>query len=257
MVNQWQYVGTMLLPASVNSAIMDEWEATLKTERARILSALTTKIPDLANFQDKVADASSDAYDDFLGTVGGKWDADMIQAKQRVKLATRYPVWKTGIDEAFKVGGTFETNVTGKKSKFNEARRVIGVVGHKALGTWNPVTMGALLLRGDTRIARYFDANDSFSGTLESVVDARRGALITPSMMAEAIQACVIAKYANEGGLTALRDTIITNANSRLDAILQVALDATHKGAGYDVTFVLAWSAPADNLSLTVTDVHP
>jgi len=247
----------MLLPSSVASAIMDEWETTLKGERARILSALTTKIPDLSAFQDKIADASSDAYADFLATVGGKWDVDMIEAKQRVKLATRYTVWKAGIDNAFKVGGTFETNVTAKKDKFNEARRVIGVVGHKALGSWNPAVMGTLLLRGDTRCARYFDANDSWSGTLESVVDARKGALLTPSIVAETVQACVIAKYANEGGLTALRDTIISNANTRLDAILQVALDATHKGGGYDVTFVLSWSAPDDNLKLTVTDVHP
>jgi len=257
MVNQWQYVGTMLLPADIATAIKDEWETTLKGERDRILTALGTKIPDSAAFADKIADASSDEYAAFLATVGGKWDVDQIEAKQRVKLAARYSVWKTGIESAFKVGGTFETNVTAKKAKFSELRRVIGLVGHKSLGTWNPAVMGILLLRGDTRVPRYFDANDSFSGTLENVCDPRKGALGTPSLVAEIVQACVLAKYANEGGLTAIRDAIITASNTRLDAILQVMLNATHSGGGYDVTVVLSWSAPDDNLKVTVTDVHP
>jgi len=247
----------MLLPSDIATAIKDEWETTLKAERARILSALQTKIPDSSNFADKIADASSDQFASFLATVGGAWDVDMIETKQRVKLATRYSVWKTGIEEAFKSGGTFETNVTAKKAKFSELRRVIGLVGHKALGTWNPVAMGVLLLRGDTRCARYFDANDSFSGTLENVCDPRKGALCTPSLVAEMVQACVLAKYANEGGLTAIRDTIITNSNTRIDEILQVMLNATHLGGGYDVTVVLSWSAPDDNLKVTVTDTHP
>jgi hypothetical protein len=244
----------MLLPSSLASAISDEWETTLKAERARILSSLQTKIPDQSAFQDKVADASSDEYASFLVTVGGKWDADLIETKQRVKLSTRYSVWKSGIDTAFAPSGTFETNVTAKKAKLAELRRVIGVVGHKSLGTWNPAVMATLLLRGDTRVTRYFDANDSFSGTLEACLDPRLGALMSPTLIAEMVQACVLAKYANEGGLTAIRDSIISNSNSRLATILAACVDAQHDGDPYTVSLVLAWSAPADNLTVTVLD---
>jgi len=262
LVNQWQYVGKMQLPATMPSSIADEWETTLIAEKDRIYSGLTTKIPSESLFKDRIADASSDQFASFLATVGGAWNADVIEMKQRVKLARVYTEWKAGIDACFGVGGYFGARVTSKKAKFGLARYVLGIVGHRAnpsapYGVWNPASIGVLLLRGDTRPARYFDANDSFSGTLESVCEAIKGKLITPSMLAHTIYACVMAKFANEGGLTALRDTIISDANTVLDVLLQVALDATHKGAGYDVTFVLAWSAPDDHCQVTVTDVHP
>jgi len=257
LAEYWKYIGKCLLPATLDSAISDEWEITLKAERARILSSLSTKIPDVSAFQDKVADASSDQYEAFLATVGAGWDADMIEVKQRVKLSASYAKWLTGITDAFAVGGTFEVNVTNKKAKLDELRRVIGVVGHKSLGSWNPASMVVLLMRGDTRPARYFDANDSFSGTLESVVDSAKGRYITPSILSALVQYCVLIKYANEGGLTAIRDTLITAGNTLIDALLQVALDATHLGTGYDFTIVMSWSAPDDNVIITAIDTHP
>lgn len=257
MAEEWKYIGTVQLPASLAASIKDEWETTLKAERARILSALSTKIPDSAAYLDRIADASSDQFEAFLATVGAAWDKDMITTKQRVKLAARYDAWLSGITDAFAEGGTFELNVTSKKDKLDELRRVIGIVGHKSLGTWEPATMAVLLIRGDTRCARYFDANDSFSGTLEAVVDSAKGRYITPSILAALVQYCVLIKYANEGGLTAVRDALITAGNSLVDELLQVALDATHLGTGYDVTIVMAWSAPDDNVEITVTDTHP
>lgn len=263
MANQWQYVGTVVLPASVPPAMKDEWEATLIAEQARIYAGLTTKIPNEASFKDRLADASSDQFEAFLATVGGAWDADMIEMKQRVKLFRQYGAWKDGIDACFTGGAPyFADRVTAKKDKLELARYVLGAVGYKAnptgdFGVWNPATVGCLLMRGDTRPARYFDSNDSFTGTLESVMDARKGALITPSILAEAIQGCVMAKFADEGGLTALRGTIITNANATIDELIQVGLNATHLGGGYDVTYILSWSAPAENVLITVTDVHP
>jgi len=262
MADKWKYIGTVLLPTDLPTGVLDEWKATLKGEQARIYASLQAKIANEANFQDRIADASSDQYASFLATVGGAWDVNVIEMKQRVKLARQYIPWKTGVDSAFKVGGYFPDRVDAKADKFKLARYVLGAVGHRAsvggsFGVWNPASVGVLLLRGDTRPARYYDANDSFSGTLESVVDAVKGKLITPSILAHAVYGCVMAKFANEGALTALRDTIISSANTVIDALLQVALDATHSGVGYDVTYVLSWSAPDDNLKVTVTDVHP
>jgi hypothetical protein len=262
MADYWKYIGTMLLPADLPTGVLDEWETTLKAEKDRILASLTTKIATEGNFQDRIADASSDQFSAFLDTVGGAWDADVIEMKQRVKLARTYPDWAAGINAAFGAGGYFSDRVTAKKNKFKLARYTLGVVGHRAsvggsFGVWNPASVGVLLLRGDTRPARYFDANDTFSGTLESVVDAKLGRLIAPSLLAETVYGAVMAKFANDGGLTTLRDNIITASNTRLDSLLNVALDATHKGGGYDVTFVLSWSAPDVHTKLTVTDVHP
>jgi len=245
MAYVWRYLGNCELPSDIADAIKNEWETTLKNERERILNALQTKIPDMSAFQDKIADASSDQYEAFLASVGGQWDRDMIVTKQRVKLAARYDAWSNGIVNAFAEGGTFETNVSAKKDKFKELRRVIGAVGHKALGSWNPVVMGILLLRGDTRPFRYFDANDNFDGDHESALDPTKGRYITPSVIAQAVQAVVIAKYADEGGLTTVRDNVLSNANSILAGLIDFA-----KLSGYTVVYELSWNDTVSNVQV-------
>jgi len=262
MATYWQYVGTVQLPSDLPDGVLDEWKATLKAEQARIYANLQTKVPDSTTFANRIADASSDQFENFLASVGALWNKDIILAKQRTKLARKYSDWKAGVDACFGTGGYFPTNVDAKANKFKLARYVLGAVGFRAdptgaFGVWNPVTMGVLLLAGDTRCSRYFDANDTFSGTLHSVVKMPEGNLIRPSIIAQAVQACVIAKFADEGGLSTLRDTIITNANTTIDALVNVALDSTHKGSGYDVTYVLSWDASASNVKVTVTDTHP
>jgi len=259
---KWQYVGKMQLPSPYPSVLQDEWETTLKGERARILANMKTKIPSETAFKDRIGDASADQFEAFLATVGGAWDRDTILMKQRAKLYRQYAQWLANIDSAFASGGAFDINVTSKKGKLALARYTLGVVGLRydpsaGLGVWNPAVMGALLLAGDTRPARYFDANDAFSGVLESVCDAMKGRLGRPPLIAETVKTSIYAKFADEAGLTALRDTLITNGNARLDDFVQPMLNATHKGAGYDVTWVLAWDAGITHCSLTVTDVHP
>ncbi|RLG71384.1 MAG: hypothetical protein DRO23_12035 [Thermoprotei archaeon] len=241
----WRYEGNCELPSDIAEAIKNEWETTLKNERARILNALQTKIPDQAAFLDKLADASSDRFEEFLASVGGDWNKDIIVTKQRVKLAAKYDAWNTGITNAFAEGGVFETNVTNKKEKFKELRRVIGAVGHKALGTWNPVVMGVLLLRGDSRVLKYLDANDSFSGTLQAAFDSIKGRYITPSMIAQAVQAVVIAKYADEGNLTTIRDNVLSNANTILADMVNFA-----KKSGYTVVYELSWNDTVENVKV-------
>jgi len=257
MAEYWKYEGICQLPTSLSDVIKNEWEQTLKSERQRILDALTTKIASSADFQNKIADASSDRYEAFLASVGSGWDKDLITIKQRVKLARAYDNWLNGITNAFAEGGTFETNVTNKKDKLDALRYVIGAVGHKALATWEPVVIGALLLTGDTRPTRYFDANDTLSGTHEGVFDPAIGRFVVPSIIAKATQAVVIAKYADEGGLTTIRDSILSNANTVIDNLVNVALDETHKGSGYDVTYVLSWDTVSGHVKVTVTDIHP
>jgi len=258
---KWQYVGIMQLP-TYPADISTEWANTLKAESARILANMKTKIPSEVSFKDRIGDASSDQYEAFLASVGTGWDKSIILMKQRAKLARQYAQWLANIESVFGTGGTFPTTVEAKKGKLALARYTLGAVGLRydpssGLGVWNPVTMGALLLRGDTRCARYFDGNDTFTGVLESVVDPSKGRLGTPAMIAGSVRARVLAKFADEAGLTTLRDTLLSDETTRLDDILTAMLNATHKGTGYDVTWVLAWDASAGDVKLTVVDTHP
>jgi hypothetical protein len=258
MADYWKYVGHVKLPTSLASAISDEWEATLKAETSRIYTALTTKIPDATAFGTKIATPSSSAYDAFLASVGGKWSITDIKLKQKVKLARSYDKWNTRITAVF--GGaspTFPSTVTAKKANLDELKRVIGAVGNKSSEGWRPVSASVLLARGDTRISQYFTADETLTGTLHAVFDASKGALISPSLIAEMVYACVMAKYADEAGLTTERGNIISSANTLIDTLINVALDATHLGSGYDFTIVLSWNATNLNVDVTATDTHP
>lgn len=258
MVEHWKYVDTVLVPVELASAISDEWEATLKAECARIYTSLTTKIANETDFKAVIADASSTAYADFLGTTGGRWDVDEIERKQKVKLTNKYTLWKERIDEVF--GGaepTFPATVTAKKGRLTPLKRVIGAVGHKAIDGWNPVSASVLLLRGDTRVSAQVVAKMTNPENFESVLKPREGALITPSIIADLVMTSLMAMYAHEGGLTTERDAFISEANTRIDALLQFAIDAVHAGAGYDVTVVCSWSAENTGVVITVIDTHP
>jgi hypothetical protein len=259
---KWSYVGVMQLPAAVPSGVIDKWEADLKAQRALILSRETAKIPNQSAFQDRIADASSDQYDAFLATVGGAWDIDVIKLKQRAKLGRQYATWLANITDAFTAGHAFDINVTAKKNKLQLARYTLGAVGLKydtevGIGVWNPATMGALLMRGDTRCARYFDANDTFTGSLESVVDAMKGRYGSPALIADTVRCSVLAKFCDEAGNTTLRDSLITATNTRIVDIVTMMLNSTHKGTGYSVTWVLSWDAGSGMPKLTLTDSHP
>lgn len=258
---KWSYVGITQLPTTLPQAVKDKWEATLKAQRELILSREITKIPNESAYQSRIADASSDQYDAFLATVGGAWDIDVIKMKQRAKLARNYNGWLANITSAFGVGGAFDINVTAKKGKLDLARYTLGSTGMRydpttGIGVWNPATMGALLIRGDTRCARYFDANDTFTGTLETIVDPMKGRYGTPALIADTVRCSVLAKFCDEGGLTTLRDELITATNLRLIDIFDMVLDETHKAYVPTPSWVIAWDAGSANTKLTVTDSH-
>lgn len=262
---KWQYVGQMLLPSAVPSAIIDKWAADLSAQQAGILSRLTSKVPDNTAFQADIVTPSSSRYADFLATVGGAWDRDTILMKQKAKLGRSYTQWLAGINAVFGSGGTFPTTVNAKKGKYDLARYTLGVTGVRYIkttgfGVWNPATVGALLMRGDTRPFTYFDANDAFTpsqGNLENVCDSMKGAYGSPALIADTVRCSVLSKFCDEAGLTTLRDNIITATNARIDDIVNMMLNATHKGTGYDVTWVIAWNSGTSLPQLTVLDSHP
>lgn len=245
----WTYEGTCTKPTDLPTGVLDEWEQTLKAEQARIKASLDAKIPDSTAFLSRIADASSDVYEEFLATVGAQWDVNIIELKQRIKLAGKYPEWLTGIVNAFGAGGYFGDRVTSKKEKYKLARFVMGAVGHRAtvggsFGVWNPVTMGVLLMRGDKRPFRYFDANDSIApneGAHEVAFDAQLGALITPSLIAKAVQGVMFAKYADDGGKNEawIDSNIVTPFNAKMATLVDVCLISPYTGK-YELDWIPA-----------------
>jgi hypothetical protein len=265
MPQNWKYVGAIVYPANLDTDITDEWTATLTAETARIYSALSTKIADADDFAEKIAVPSSVAFSAFLQSVGAGWDIDNIKLKQQVKLAGSYTTWQSSIAAMF--SGTtplFGTVVAAKATKLDKLKRVIGIVGHKSVGSWNAGSKAVLLLRGDTRVYPYFGANDTitptittFPATHHAVMDATVGALISPSLISEIVYGAIMAKYANDGDLTVQRDAILVDANVVLDKLIQVGLNTVHLSTGYDVTLVLSWNAGTSNVDVTVVDTHP
>ena len=202
---------------------MNEWEATLKGERARILSALTEKISNASEFISKLAEPSADAWENFIAST---WpDADLIKLKQRVKLKSAYNPWNTGVQNAFAEGGTFETNVTNKKDKFQKARYVLGSVGLKYLTGWGPAYKSMGYITGDQRVALYVTADDTVTGTPQNVFPANIVKFVRPMGIAIFNQGLILAYYAHENGLTTERDAIITNINNKLNNSIVPLID--------------------------------
>jgi hypothetical protein len=246
----WKYVGVITVPADIASAIADEWETTLKAETTRIYTSLTTKISDETAFGTKIATPSSTQYTAFLEGATGAWDYEGIKLKQRVKLSASYDAWDAGIESVFGGGSpTFPASVTAKKGKLSNLRRVIGCVGHRSLGTWEPVTMSVLLSRGDTRCSVYFDTNDTFTGTLEAVFDAKKGSLISPSLISEMVYASVMAEYMYEGGSSnGDIDTFLATEADIIDDLVVFAVDVGHTGK---FSIVPTWDGSAHKVKIT------
>jgi len=250
-MSTWILTAYGALPDNLPVGIADEWESTLKGERARIKASLDNKIPNETEYKDKLADASSDRYDAFLATVGSFWNVDYIKLKQRLKLYRKYSSWETGIDSAFAVGGNFETQVTAKKGKTEAMRYPIGVVGNKGMDRWRLASLVALALSGDTRIARYITSPDTLSGAIEVALSTPYNRLDLPFVVATVTQHAVLAKYASEAGLNTLRDNIVTALNTNLNII------EGHKVSGSTLVITASWDATYSHVKIIADYTKP
>jgi len=232
---------------SVPAEVLDEWETTLKAERARILSALQEKIPNATEFINKLANP---AYQQWQNFINPAWaDADFIKLKYQVKLKTAYGSWSTGIQNAFAEGGTFETNVTSKKDKLQKLRYVLGAVGLKYLIGWGPAYKAMAVITGDNRVSLYFGANDSFTGNIVNAFPTNVVKFVRPMGIAILTQGLVIAQYAHEQGLASERDAVITAINAKLDNSVEKLIDTTAYSA-LDVS--IEYDSIADKLAVHV-----
>ena len=216
-----EYKGYYVPMDSVPEEVVNEWETTLKGERARILSALLAKIPNATAFQDKLAEPATTAWAGFINP--DYEDADFIKLKHRVKLKGAYDAWNSGVNDAFAEGGTFELNVTSKRDKFQKARYTLGATGLKYLSGWGVAYKAIGFITGDTRVMLYMTANDSVTGSPTNIFPTTVVRFVRPMGIAIFTQGLVIAHYAHENGLTSERDAVITAINQKLaDSILKL-----------------------------------
>ena len=228
--------------ASVPTELVSEWETTLKGERARILNALLEKIPNATAFINRLAVPASERWSAFINP---EWpDRLMVLLKHGTKLKGAFASWSEGIQNAFKEGGVFETNVSAKKDKFQKARYTMGSVGIKYKTAWGPAYKAIGVISGDTRVTVYMGANDTFTGTVTNVF------LLGATKYARAIavpaitQGLVIAQYAHEAGLTTERSQVISVVNSKLANTVLKMVDTDR----FDVQLKIDFDSVANKL---------
>ena len=215
-----EYIGPVdktAIPSDVVNEIISKWESTLLARRDLIYHRLLTKIPDEPSFLSRIADASADQWEAFVSPYYPR--ADFIKLKQRVKISIAYPRWNSAVIQAFSPGGIFEQNVTAKKDRLAQVIYTLANVGVRYMG-WGPGYKAVGALTGDKRITRYIGANETLVGEPVNVFPEGVVKFVRPALIALLTQGAVLATYANEKGLSDLRDLVITTVNSDLDTIV-------------------------------------
>jgi len=200
----------------VPAEVKDKWENTLAGRRDLIYNRLMTKIPDEPTFISKIAEASHEVWSDF---VSPQWtDYYLVTLKQRIKLSTAFGKWQPAVIEAFKPGGVFETNVALKKDRLDFLRYPLGNVGIKYLG-WGPGYLAVGFITGDQRVKRYLRPDDVKTGEPVNAFPEDIVKFVRPTLIAMLTQGAVLAYYAHEKGLDALRDQVISLVNAKTDNV--------------------------------------
>jgi len=239
MAVEFEYTGYVIdVPeAEIPQVILDRWKESLIAERDRIKNNLLTKIPNETEFKDKIADASSDAYEQFVNpSFPG---ADIIKLKQRVKLERAYNKWLTGVQAAFAEGGTFETNVEAKADKFKEVRYTLGAVGFKPTSGYGAIVKAVMFHTGETKVMKYITANDNVTGQPYRTIKESQVKYVKPMIVAKGVYACVLALYANEAGDTTLRDNILSSATTDIEEVINALkrTDVTFSALEYELSW--------------------
>ena len=210
-----EFVGPVT-PLDVPAEVKDKWSNTLIDRRSLIYGRLMTKIPDETAFIDKIADASSDVWETFPNPDFP--DYYLILLKQRIKLSTAFNKWNVGVIDAFSPGGRFESGINLKKDRLDMLRYTLGSTGIRYLG-WGPGYKAVGAITGDLRITRYIVSGETLTGAPVNAFPEEVVKFVRPTLIAMMTQGAVLAYYAHEKGLNALRDQVISIVNSKSDAV--------------------------------------
>ena len=235
-----EYKGYYDVP-ELEEDVINEWKETLKGQRDRILNNLLARIPNETKFRSLIADSAYEVWQNF---VNPSWeDADIIKMKFQVKLSRAYDVWKDRVTEAFTPGDTgisdFEKGVDGAVNKFANAKYTVGAVGLRYARGRGIAVKAIGVISGDLKVVRDIAAPDEFTGSVVNVFLPGAARYVRPQAIAIITRGLVLAQYALEAGLSALRDSIISSTNSILgNTVLKQVDTATYPTVileiGYD-----------------------
>ena len=220
-----------------------EWKETLKGEVSRIYNALITRIPDETAFRSIIAESAYDVYKDF---VNPNWeDADFIKLKYRIKLGGAYQDWKNGIDNAFSGESPyFPSRVESKADKFKKVRVTLGSVGLRYKYGRGIAVKAIGVISGWKAVAKDIKAPDEFTGSIVNVFLPGAARFVRPQAIAIITKGLVLASYAQDAGLTAERDSVITATNDVLTNTVLKQVDTS----AYTVTLEIGFDTDANKL---------
>jgi len=229
MAEVFDYVGKVevLDPTAVSADVFNEWLETLKAERSRILTAITTRISDENAFKKKLAEPSADGFAEFVNPNYALKDPSFIKLKQRIKILRAYPDYINAVQNAFSESGAFLTNIDLKKDKFRTVRYTLSVLGNPPATRWGPLPKAILFMTGDKKVLQYITSADSYTGTPTNVMKAGYQRYFRNSVMPIGVQGAVLAQYAIEIGDATLRDNVITKTNDLIAGIVNALYNST------------------------------
>jgi len=216
----FNYTGKIrkLSKEAIPSQIIDEWEQTLKGERARILNNVFAQIPDESAFIAKLAEPASAAYADYVNISHPKAFAAIL--KHKTKLKTAYNDWKSSLESALAEGGVFETNVTAKKEKWRNVRYALAAVGEKSLMGLGALTKAIRVMTGDKTVTAYFGTDDTFTGTPTNVLKPDYATFIKPVFIAKGVTAVYYAFLFDDAGDTNSRNALLNGISEEFQEML-------------------------------------
>jgi len=215
-----KYIGE-IKPIAVPVQVKDKWYEKLIELQMLIYNRITTKIPDEQAYINKLAKPSADAWQYFVSPY---WtDSELIRLKQRVKVSMAGNKYLANIIRAFITENIFGKNVYDARYKLDTIdmiRYTLGGVGIRYATGWGAIYKAVGVLTGDTRIVNYITTEDVFEGPVVNAFPENIVRFLRPALIAEMTQGAVLATFAIEHGLTALRDAVIANVNAKLSAIV-------------------------------------
>jgi len=212
--------------------VRDDWETTLKSKRAKIITNLQAVIPDESAYVSKVVDRSNVAYSDFIRSDHPRYDEIML--KRQIKMEAAKSDYITNRDAAFAEGGRFETQVSARKDFFRRNAVIIWMVTGDRDKIYGAVPKAKYVLLGNKTLAEEVltSADHLITSTeLKPFFKYRR---YVPSVVASINKWLTYVAYALKAGWSDadIDSKIATKANDELtgyvnDAMMNPDLDPT------------------------------
>jgi len=196
--------------------VRDDWEATLKGKRQKIITNLQRVIPDESAYSSKIKDRSNEGYAEFIGTDHPQFDEIMLKREIKMDLAkSRYI---TNRDNAFAEGGDFETGVTNAKDKYRTNTIVTWMVTGDRDKIYGLVPKARYVLEGKKALAEELYTSVDHLITSTDLKPFFKRARYVPSVVASINKWMTQVAYATLAGWSDsdIQNKIATKGNAEL-----------------------------------------